>query len=134
MMYAHAEFFRVVSIGNMTTHPHTHTHTHARTHTGPLVALLGAIIVTMTMFKVCILKYQIALPHTATHCNTLQHTATQCKTLQHIRLHVYVYLCRCLRTHCNTLQHTAAYCNTIQDTATHQIAAQYAVDECCRCV
>ena len=31
----------------------------------------------------------VALPRTATHCNTLQHTAT----------------------HCNTLQHTATHCN-----------------------
>jgi len=32
----------------------------------------------------------VALPCTATHCNTLRHTAT----------------------HCNTLQHTAPHCNT----------------------
>jgi len=37
------------------------------------------------------------MPHTATHCNTLQHTATHCSTLQHTA------------AHCNTLQHTAPY-------------------------
>jgi len=52
-----------------------------------------------------------ALPHTATHCNTLQHTATQMQhtrnTLQHTA------------THCNTLQHTATHCNTLPHTAIH---------------
>jgi len=41
------------------------------------------------------------MPHTATHCNTLQHTATHCNTLQHTATH-------CNALHCITLRHTDA--------------------------
>ena len=53
-------------------------------------------------YYLIVLAYEVALQHTATHCNTLQHTATPCNTA----------------THCSTLQHTAAHCNTRQHTAT----------------
>ena len=71
-MYAHAEFVRVVSIGNMTTHPHTYTHAHR-----PSGGAFG-----------CHHRYndhvqgvysQIS-DYTAAYCNTLQHTATHCNT------------------------------------------------------
>jgi len=48
------------------------------------------------------------IPHTATHCNTLQHSATHGHTLQY--------------SDCNTLQRTATRCNTLQHTMTRTLA------------
>ena len=65
----------------------------------------------------------------ATYCNVLPHTVTHCCTLQH------AVVCHCIwkrwlraseagetmiraTTHCNPLQHIASHCNILQRTAT----------------
>jgi len=47
------------------------------------------------------------VPHTATHCNTLQHTLTNGITLEHVA------------TQCEAWQITAIYCDALQPTATN---------------
>ena len=74
-----------------------------------------------------ILRVLSALPHTATHCKTLQDTARHCTTLHHttpdcIRLHQTAPDCTRLQhspADCNKLQQTTTHCNTLQHTATH---------------
>ena len=83
------------------------------------------------------------LPHTATHCNTMQHTATHCNTLHCNILHLqhsaiqriviyYITLQHTATPGADTLHHTATpgaagahrrvcqrcHCNTLQHTAT----------------
>ena len=72
------------------------------------------------------------LQHTATHCDTLQHTATHCDTLQHThcsaphrRGHLNGLPERYLIAHCNTLQRTTTHCNALQHIATHCSTLQY---------
>ena len=57
-----------------------------------------------------------SLQHTAAHCNTLQHTATHCNTLQHTASLIGD---SCRRLIADSLQHAAAHCNTLQYTAAH---------------
>jgi len=74
------------------------------------------------------------LQHTATQRNILPHTATHCHTLQCIPFHTRsiiekmtrnfvasagVSLLQHTATHCNTLQQTATHCNRLPHTATH---------------
>ena len=75
-------------------------------------------------FFVMVVGGSSALPHSATHCNTLQRTATLCNTLQRKRTSKYSGFCMTAvvdgsalqhcATHCNTLQHSATPCNTLQ--------------------
>ena len=54
-----------------------------------------------------------ALPHTATHCNTLQHMDIAQVILYSLSSKAAKWnLRRKSATHCNTLQHTATHCNT----------------------
>ena len=72
------------------THTHTHTHTNTHTHSWQWKVL--------TKVKKTEMYYSLAwtathcnrntLPHTATHCNTLQHTATH-NTLQRTAIHMF---------------------------------------------
>ena len=79
------------------------------------------------------------LPHTATHCNTLQHTYCDDDDHSHYgcvaACTVVTLLVRCnalqhTATHCNTLQNTATRCNTLQHTASHSNTLQHTVSYC----
>ena len=69
----------------------------------------------------------VLMPHTISHCNTLQRTATHCIALQHTPAGGTDAIIHCVHSsllqrtamHCNALQRTATHCNTLQHTATH---------------
>jgi len=68
--------------------------------------------------------FQEEVPHTATHCNTLQHTATHCSTLQHTA----DYLLDeddIAPDFQEEVPHAAAYCSILQHTATHIYGGTY---------
>ena len=117
----------------------THCNTLQRTNAMRNHAwVFGCITFTRSAPRLATNSCLRVLPHTATHCNTLQHSATHCKTLQHIATCAYCYtpgLCLHIlqhimqlaartATHFHTLQHTikasecneTTRCNTLQHT------------------